>query len=128
MSLTQAGIDALFDTPAPPPAASRKPRANSGSASGASPLPSVPAGRVARLVGLSIPISVVLADRELSVDAILEISVGTILEFDKKFDAELILNAAGQRIGAGYAVKVGENFGLRISRLDPIAQRVDALA
>jgi flagellar motor switch/type III secretory pathway protein FliN len=63
----------------------------------------------------------------MAVEMILSIRVGTILEFDVPFDAELTLCVANQPIGSGHAVKVGENFGLRIVNIDTVKDRIEAL-
>ena len=49
------------------------------------------------------------------------------IEFDKKFDAELELVVSDRQIGLGHAVKVGENFGLRITRIGTIYDTIRAL-
>ena len=58
---------------------------------------------------------------------ILAIRVGTIIEFDVLFDAELTLCLANQPIGKGHAVKAGENFGLRITSINTVQDRIAAL-
>jgi flagellar motor switch protein FliN/FliY len=80
-----------------------------------------------RILGMEVPVSSVLAEQEMSIHEILKITVGTIIEFDKPSDEELHLYVANRRIGSGFAVKVGENFGLRISRIEPVEDRIDAL-
>jgi flagellar motor switch/type III secretory pathway protein FliN len=54
-------------------------------------------------------------------------TVGTIVEFEVPFDSELALQVANRTIGRGQAVKVGENFGLRITSIEPVPKRIDAL-
>ena len=83
---------------------------------------------MSRVLGLRVPVGVTLAERDMNVQAILEITVGTIIEFEVSFDAELMLCVAGRRIGKGHAVKVGEHFGLQITRIEPVHERIDALA
>jgi len=80
-----------------------------------------------RILGLSVPVSVVVAEQALPVGSILQITVGTILEFDVSFGAELTLVVGDQPIGRGNAVKVGENFGLRITGIDSVGQRIGAM-
>lgn len=82
---------------------------------------------VQRILGLSVPVSVILAERLMSVSSILAIRAGTIIEFDARYDAELTLQVADRVIGRGIAVKVGENFGLRLSSIDTVEGRIDAL-
>lgn len=83
---------------------------------------------VSRLLGLALDIRVVLAEREMPLNSILAIRPGTIIEFDVPFDAELLLYAGDRRIGVGQAVKVGEKFGLRVSRIGTVSERIQALA
>ncbi len=54
-------------------------------------------------------------------------TVGSIIEFDTSADSELELMVVNQSIGAGQAVKIGENFGLRISRLQSVQERIQAM-
>ncbi len=80
-----------------------------------------------RLLHLQVPISVRLAERDMSVESILQLTVGSVLEFDRSADSELDLVVTGQTIGAGEAVKIGENFGLRITRIGTRYDRIRAL-
>jgi len=82
---------------------------------------------VGRVLGLRVPVSVVLAERQMGLKSILEITTGTIIEFDVPFDAELVLCVADRRIGRGKALKVGENFGLCITKIETVQDRIDAL-
>ena len=82
---------------------------------------------VSRLLGLQLDMRVVLAEREMPLDSVLAIRPGTIIEFDVPFDAERVLYAGDRPIGVGQAVKVGENFGLRVSRIGTVKERIQAL-
>jgi flagellar motor switch protein FliN/FliY len=82
---------------------------------------------VARILGLSVPVTATLAERDMTIESIMGISVGTIVEFDVPVDAELTLSVANHAIGKGQAVKTGENFGLRITQIDNVERRIDAL-
>ena len=80
-----------------------------------------------RILGLTVPLSVTIAEREMSVQSILEMAVGTIIEFDVPVEADLTLKVADTRIGSGQAIKVGENFGLRIQRIGTVQERIGAM-
>ena len=82
---------------------------------------------IERILGLTVPVSVTLAERDLTIESILDVKVGTIIEFDVPFDADLVLNAANHPIGTGQAVKVGENFGLRVTKLADVHGRIEAM-
>jgi len=83
--------------------------------------------KVKSLLALEVPVSVILAERDMQVESILAIRIGTIIEFDVLFDSELVLHAANEPIARGQAVKSGENFGIRITAVDTVAERVQAL-
>lgn len=82
---------------------------------------------VSKILGLTVPISVILTQRNMTVESLLEITVGTIIEFDMSFDAELAMQVVNQTIGRGQAVKIGENFGLRITQINSVSERIDAM-
>jgi len=82
---------------------------------------------VQRILSLTVPVAVALAEREMALEAILKINVGTILEFDVSSDKELTLHVAGEPIGTGHAVKVGENFGLRVTQIQSVQARIAAM-
>ncbi len=82
---------------------------------------------VRRILKLSVPVTVVVAVREMPIEALLELNVGTIIEFDVAFDSDLELHVADRQVGSGQAVKVGENFGLRITAIENVRDRIDGL-
>lgn len=82
---------------------------------------------VRRVLGLSVPVSVVIAQRPMSIQSILETTVGTIIEFNVSSDADLTLSVGNQPIGRGQAVKIGEHFGLRISQIGSVEERIRAM-
>ena len=80
--------------------------------------------RVARLLPIRIPVQVRLAERHMNVGQLLDLTPGTIIEFDRSADADLDLVANNIPIGTGNAVKCGERFGLRVIKILPWAQRL----
>jgi len=113
MGMSQANVSAVLDRP-------RAPTANA-------PPASPPVADVSRILGLAVPVTVSLAEREMTVESILDITVGTIIEFEVPFDAELSLRIGDHSVGRGQAVKVGENFGLRITHIDTVSGRIHAM-
>lgn len=83
--------------------------------------------KVKRILRLQVPLMVVLAERKMPVREILRLSIGSIVEFSKPFDEELELLVNNESIAFGQAVKVGENFGLRITRAADVKKRIGAL-
>jgi flagellar motor switch protein FliN/FliY len=141
MSEVQADIDALLaqatalaeDTvpamaavataPPPPPA----PAMSSAAASFYHPLSPHDAEDPARILRLQVPVIVRLAERTMPLSEIINLSTGAIIEFDKPLDAELDLMINNKRIGRGQAVKVGENFGLRLTSVGSVRDRIEAM-
>ena len=83
--------------------------------------------QIERILGISVPVAVMLAERDMPVESILRITTGTIIEFEVPFDSELMLQVAGRTIGHGLAVRVGEVFGLRVTHIDTLEDRIDAM-
>lgn len=83
--------------------------------------------KLRNLLSLAVPVTVILAERDMDIESILATKVGTIIEFDVPFDSDLVLYVANQTIAYGQAAKVGENFGIRITAIQSIKDRVNAL-
>lgn len=82
---------------------------------------------VERILALEVPIVVRLAMRTLRVSEVTALVPGSILELPKNAESELDLMVNNRVVGTGLAVKVGENFGLRITNVGDQASRVAAL-
>jgi len=76
---------------------------------------------------LEVPVIVRLAERKMPVKAILQLATGSIIEFDKPADDELDLMINNKCIGHGQAVKAGENFGLRVTTICSVRDKIEAL-
>jgi flagellar motor switch protein FliN/FliY len=87
-----------------------------------------PQGPVDRVLKLRVPVIVRLAERKMRLSEVLTISAGSIVEFEKPFDASLDLLVNNKQVGQGQAVKVGEQFGLRVVTIGSLRDKVDALA
>lgn len=74
-------------------------------------------GDARNIMKLEVPVIVVLGERKLSLAEVLSIAPGGIIEIPKSADAELELRVNNRIVGTGRAVKVGENFGIRISQI-----------
>ena len=80
-----------------------------------------------RILEIEVPVIVRLAHRAMRVKEIMKFATGSIIEFDKAADAELDLMINNEVIGHGQAVKVGENFGLRVLHVLSIQEKIEAL-
>lgn len=77
---------------------------------------------------LEVPIIVLLGERQMKTSEVVSLVPGAIIELPKNAEDELALQVNNKPIGTGQAVKVGENFGLRISFIGDLRARIDALA
>lgn len=80
-----------------------------------------------RIMALEIPIIVRLGERPMSLGEVVSMVPGMIIELPKNAEEELDLMVNNKPIGSGIAVKVGENFGIRISFIGDLATRIRAL-
>jgi len=76
-----------------------------------------PVGNVQRIFKITVPVIVVLAETKLWMHEIVQISSGSVIEFEKNSDDPLRLLVNNRVVAEGEAVKVGENFGLRLTRV-----------
>lgn len=76
---------------------------------------------------LEVPVIVRLGERTMTVSEVTGLVPGAIIELPKNADAELDLLVNNKQIGTGVAVKVGENFGLRITYIGKVRDRIAAL-
>jgi len=81
-----------------------------------------------RILLLEVPVIVTLAERTMPLSKILALTPGSIIEFDKPSDELLDLMINNRCVGRGQAVKVGENFGLRVTVVGSVKSRVEAMS
>ena len=78
--------------------------------------------------GMEVPLIVRLGERSMTVAELMALAPGSIIEIPKPADDELDLLINNQRIGVGTAVKVGENFGIRVTAIGPKEAIAKAIA
>lgn len=82
---------------------------------------------MSRILSLEVPVIVRVGERKMTLADVMALVPGAIIELPKNSEEELELLANNQQIGVGTAVKVGENFGLRITYLGDVRSRIQAL-
>ncbi len=85
------------------------------------------AGDLVRILRLEAPIIVQLGERQMRMREVMSMMPGTIIELPKPADSELELFVNNKAVGSGSAVKVGENFGIRISYIGNLKDRIEAM-
>ena len=84
-------------------------------------------GELKRILRLEVPVIVKLAERKLMLSEVMRLGVGAIIEFLKSSDEPLQLLINNKPIGVGETVKVGENFGLRITQIGDVKQIIQSM-
>ena len=79
------------------------------------------------ILSLEVPVIVRLGERAMTLREVLTLVPGAIIEIPKPADDELDLLVNNQRVGVGTAVKVGENFGLRVTAMGSREALADAI-
>jgi len=80
------------------------------------------------ILRLEVPVIVQIASRRMRVGEVAKLTPGAIVELPKLANDELDILISNRRIGSGTAVKVGENFGIRITAVGNARQRVEAIS
>jgi flagellar motor switch protein FliN len=79
------------------------------------------------ILRLEVPVIVRLGQRTMTMNEVLSLVPGAIIEIPKSAEEELDLLVNNKQIGVGTAVKVVENFGIRISYIGDLKERIEAL-
>ncbi len=79
------------------------------------------------ILNLEVPLIVVIAQRDMPVREVMNLAPGAILELPKAAGDDLEVMVNNRSIGAGRAVKVGENFGVRVTYVGDLQERIEAL-
>ena len=82
---------------------------------------------VKSLLRIEVPVIVQIASRLMTLKEVVNLSPGAIIELPKLADEELDILIGDKQIGSGRAVKVAENFGLRVSYIGNVRDRIIAL-
>ena len=80
-----------------------------------------------RILKLQLPVIAVLAQKYMKMGEVLNLSVGSIIQLDKPSEDLLDLMVNDRRIGRGETVRIGENFGLQIVEIGPVAETIRKL-
>lgn len=79
------------------------------------------------ILKLQVPVLVMVGECRMHLDDVLSLGPGAILELERPADSDLVLMVNNKSIGTGQAVKVGENFGLKIAQIESAHDRIVAL-
>jgi flagellar motor switch protein FliN len=85
------------------------------------------AADISTILALEVPLIVHLAERSITLEAVLKLTPGSILELGKNSEDELDILVNNRQIGKGLAVKIGENFGIEVTEINDSTERVKAM-
>lgn len=80
-----------------------------------------------RILRLEVPLIVQIAERKMPLAEVTALTHGSIIELPKQISEDLDVLVNNTKIGSGRAVKVGENFGVRLTQIGAVKDRVVAL-
>jgi flagellar motor switch protein FliN/FliY len=115
--------DAELTESAPPQAG---PQPSTGEAPLATPVSHLPPD-LRRTLKIQVPLIVRLAHKKMPTAQVVNLAPGSIIEFDKGADEPLDLMTNNTCIGYGSPVKVGENFGIRVTSILNAKGKLEAL-
>lgn len=76
---------------------------------------------------LEVPLIVLLGERQMTMEEVRALAPGAIIEVAKAVDDELNVLVNNRPIGSGFAVKIGENFGIRVTYVGDLKDRIKAM-
>lgn len=79
------------------------------------------------ILSLEVPVIVQIAERVMTVDEVTSMAPGAIIELPKSADGDLEIRVNNKMIGTGDAVKVGENYGIRVNYIGDLGERISAM-
>jgi flagellar motor switch protein FliN/FliY len=86
----------------------------------------MPAG-IESILALEVPVIVQIGERLMAVEDVLSLAPGSIIELPKPSNDDLEILVNNKVIGTGSAVKVGENFGVRVGYIGDLSRRLNAM-
>ncbi len=79
------------------------------------------------LLKIKVPVIVTLANAKQTVQDIVDLVPGSMIQFTKSCEEPLNLEVTSQPVALGDAVKVGDRFGIRITQIVMPAERFDEI-
>ncbi len=79
------------------------------------------------ILKLEVPLIVQIARQTMSLEEVMSMTPGAIIELPKSADDDLEILVNNKEVGTGKAVKVGENIGVRVTSIGGLEQRITAM-
>jgi flagellar motor switch/type III secretory pathway protein FliN len=78
----------------------------------------IPPERLERILSLELPVIVVLAEKEMTLEQILALDKDAMISFDRRDDAPLDFWVNDQRVGSGKAIQVAGRLAIHVRQVD----------
>ncbi len=76
---------------------------------------------------MRMPVIVKIAEKTMTFSTVLKLNIGSVINFDKDAYQLVDLMVNNSTIGLGQTVKIGENFGLRVTQIGPLEETIKSL-
>jgi len=80
-----------------------------------------------RILSMRVPVIVKLAEKPMALSSVLKLNMGSVISFDKDAYQLVDLMVNNSTIGLGQTVKIGENFGLRVTQIGRVEETIKSL-
>ena len=80
-----------------------------------------------KILKMNVPVIVKIAQKQMSVQDVLRLNIGSVVQFDKDAYEHVDLMVNNSVVGLGQPVKIGENFGLRIIQIGELNDMIRSL-
>ena len=80
-----------------------------------------------RILKIRLPVTVVLAERQMTMEEILALSPGSVIEFERHHQQFLDLLVNNKPLARGETVTVRDKFGLRVREIGEIKETIKSL-
>jgi flagellar motor switch protein FliN/FliY len=80
-----------------------------------------------RILRIKVPVTVVLAERKMTMEEIQNLSPGSVIEFDRHYQQLLDLYVNNKPVARGETVTLREKFGLRVRDVGTLQETIRSL-
>jgi len=80
-----------------------------------------------RILSMKVPVIVKITEKSMKMERILKLNLGSMIQFDKDAYQHIDLMVNNSTIGLGQPIKIGENFGLKITQIGDIRETIKSL-
>ncbi len=80
-----------------------------------------------RVLKIKIPVTVVLAERQMTIEEVQNLSPGSVIEFERHYQQHLELYVNNKPVARGETVTVREKFGLRVREVGTLQETIRSL-